>query len=601
MTLLAYEDLRVTLPAMARPVLDGVGLTVAAGEVVALVGESGSGKSVTARAALGLFPQGAEIGGRVSVDGTDLVGAGPASLREVRTNKAAMIYQDPRAAINPVRRVGDFLTEPLRLVHGWSRARAEVRAAELLEAVGLPDPARHLNQFPHELSGGMLQRVVIAAALTAEPRLLLCDEPTTALDVSTQAEILAILGRLQRERGLGLLLITHDIELAASVSDRIYVMYAGRIVETAPVAELFASPGTPTPRDCWDPPRRSPAPSPASPPSPAPRWGCWNPSPGAPSHPAAGSPNPAAATSPRRNCNGTVRPRSPATASPNSPSRRAVEHRAQRPGAPPGERPAQDVPDRRDGGRRRRRAVVLPAHGRGARHRGESGSGKTTTARMLIGLERPDAGEILVQGEPLAASVRGRAARLARAKAVQIVFQDPYLSLDARIPVGATVDGVLRLHGMSDRTARAARVRELLAQVGLGDREAAALPRRLSGGQRQRAAIARALAVEPAVLVLDEAVSALDVSVQAQVLNLLSDIRRDTGIGLVFVSHDLAVVRYVCDEALVMYRGRTIEHRPVGELLTDPHHPYTRLLLASVPRPGWDPDSISRRRRELVL
>lgn len=230
---------------------------------------------------------------------------------------------------------------------------------------------------------------------------------------------------------------------------------------------------------------------------------------------------------------------------------------------------------------------------------GESGSGKTTTARMLIGLERPDAGEILVQGRPLAASVGGRQARLARAKAVQIVFQDPYLSLDARIGIGATVDGVLRLHGMSDRTARAARVRELLAQVGLGDREAAALPRRLSGGQRQRAAIARALAVEPAVLVLDEAVSALDVSVQAQVLNLLSDIRRDTGIGLVFVSHDLAVVRYVCDEALVMYRGRTMEHRPVDALLTAPGHPYTRLLLASVPRPGWDPDSISRRRREL--
>ncbi|MDD9375413.1 ABC transporter ATP-binding protein [Streptomyces sp. ZAF1911] len=245
MTLLAYEALRVTLPGMARPLLDGVGLTVAAGEVVALVGESGSGKSVTARAALGLFPQGAEIAGRVRVEGTDLVGADPASLRDVRTNRAAMIYQDPRAAINPVRRVGDFLTEPLRLVHGWSKARANVRAAELLDAVGLPDPVRHLNQFPHELSGGMLQRVVIAAALTAEPQLLLCDEPTTALDVSTQAEILAVLGRLQRERGLGLLLITHDIELAASVSDRIYVMYAGRIVETAPVAELFASPRHP--------------------------------------------------------------------------------------------------------------------------------------------------------------------------------------------------------------------------------------------------------------------------------------------------------------------------------------------------------------------
>ncbi|MEU9086767.1 ABC transporter ATP-binding protein [Streptomyces sp. NPDC048357] len=245
MTLLAYEGLSVTLPAMARPLLDGVDLRVRAGEVVALVGESGSGKSVTARAALGLFPEGADIGGRVRVDGTDLVGADAAALRDVRTNKAAMIYQDPRAAINPVRRVGDFLTEPLRLVHGWSRAQADARAAELLDAVGLPDPSRHLKQYPHELSGGMLQRVVIAAALTAEPRLLLCDEPTTALDVSTQAEILAVLGRLQRERGLGLLLITHDIELAAAVSDRIYVMYAGRIVETAPVGELFTSPRHP--------------------------------------------------------------------------------------------------------------------------------------------------------------------------------------------------------------------------------------------------------------------------------------------------------------------------------------------------------------------
>ncbi|WP_441249560.1 ATP-binding cassette domain-containing protein [Kitasatospora sp. McL0602] len=231
---------------------------------------------------------------------------------------------------------------------------------------------------------------------------------------------------------------------------------------------------------------------------------------------------------------------------------------------------------------------------------GESGSGKTTTARMLVGLEAPDSGEILLQGRPLATRTRGRAARLARAKAVQIVFQDPYLSLDARLTIGATLDAVLRLHGHADRTARAGRVRELLAQVGLGDREAAALPRRLSGGQRQRAAIARALAVSPAVLVLDEAVSALDVSVQAQVLNLLSGIRRDTGIGLVFVSHDLAVVRYVCDEALVMYRGRTVEHRPVADLLGAPQHPYTQLLLASVPHPGWDPDAIGRRRRDLA-
>ncbi|MFI6586931.1 ABC transporter ATP-binding protein [Embleya sp. NPDC050493] len=245
MTLLDIDALSVTLPGMARPILDRIELTVAAGETVALVGESGSGKSVTARAALGLFPAGADPTGRVRVKGIDLVGADAARLREVRTGLAAMIFQDPRAGISPVRRIGDFLTEALRLVGGWSRARADARAAELLAAVGLPDPERHLRQFPHEMSGGMLQRVMIAAALCGEPELLLCDEPTTALDVATQAEILALLGRLRRERDLGLLLITHDIELAAASCDRIYVMYAGRIVETASAAELFTRPRHP--------------------------------------------------------------------------------------------------------------------------------------------------------------------------------------------------------------------------------------------------------------------------------------------------------------------------------------------------------------------
>ncbi|WP_329122284.1 ABC transporter ATP-binding protein [Streptomyces sp. NBC_01465] len=245
MALLEYENLSITLPGTARPVLDGIDLTVSAGEVVALVGESGSGKSVTARAALGLFPAGAALDGQVSVDGTELVGASAADLRTVRTGKASMIFQDPRAGINPVRRIGDFLTESLRVGQGWAKDRANARAVELLGAVGLPDPPRHLRQYPHELSGGMLQRVMIAGALMVEPRLLLCDEPTTALDVSTQAEIMAILGRLQRERDLGLLLITHDIELAAAACDRIYVMYAGRIVETATTAELFATPRHP--------------------------------------------------------------------------------------------------------------------------------------------------------------------------------------------------------------------------------------------------------------------------------------------------------------------------------------------------------------------
>ncbi|MER5637941.1 ABC transporter ATP-binding protein [Kitasatospora sp. NPDC002227] len=241
--LLDIEELRVELPGAARPVLDGVSLRVAAGEVVGLVGESGSGKSVTARSALGLLPPGARQRGRVLVDGQDVLTADRAALRGLRSGAVSMIFQDPRAGINPVRRIGDFLTEPLRLTHRWPRRRAEERAAELLAAVGLPD--LRLDRYPHELSGGMLQRVMIAGALAGEPRLLLCDEPTTALDVSTQAEILALLGGLQRERGLGLLLITHDIELAAAGCDRVYVMYAGRIVEHAPAAELFGHPRHP--------------------------------------------------------------------------------------------------------------------------------------------------------------------------------------------------------------------------------------------------------------------------------------------------------------------------------------------------------------------
>ncbi|WP_441249561.1 ABC transporter ATP-binding protein [Kitasatospora sp. McL0602] len=243
--LLSYEGLSVALPGMARPILDGVTLSVAAGEAVALVGESGSGKSVTARAALGLLPAGARTGGQVRVDGTGLVGADAASLRAVRTGTASMIFQDPRAGINPVRRIGDFLAEALRVTGGRSRAQADDRALELLAAVGLPDPARHLRQYPHQLSGGMLQRVMIAGALGSDPRLLLCDEPTTALDVTTQAEIMAVLRQAQRDRGLGLLLITHDLDLAGATCDRIYVMYAGRIVETGTAADLLAAPRHP--------------------------------------------------------------------------------------------------------------------------------------------------------------------------------------------------------------------------------------------------------------------------------------------------------------------------------------------------------------------
>ncbi|MFN8158876.1 MAG: ABC transporter ATP-binding protein [Candidatus Nanopelagicales bacterium] len=244
--LLEVDGLSIRMPQLAnRPLLDDVSLQVDAGEIVGLVGESGSGKSLTARAALALLPRDAEVGGRVLVDGDDVLSADRGDVRRLRRTTASMVFQDPRAGINPIRRIGDFLTESLRLNHGWDKAKAQARSLELLEAVGLPDPERHLRQFPHELSGGMLQRVMIAGALTTSPRLLLCDEPTTALDVTTQAEILAILGRLQREQGMGLLFITHDLDLAAAVCDRVYVMYAGRIVEHATAAELFDAPRHP--------------------------------------------------------------------------------------------------------------------------------------------------------------------------------------------------------------------------------------------------------------------------------------------------------------------------------------------------------------------
>ena len=246
MSLLTLTDVSLRMPALARrPLLDGVDLSVDRGEVVGLVGESGSGKSLTARAILGLLPRGADVAGTIEVDGLDVLSAGRDDLRRLRSSQVSMVFQDPRAGINPLRRIGDYLTESVRLARGGDARAASARALELLEAVGLPDPARHLRQFPHELSGGMLQRVMIAGALMGDPSLLLCDEPTTALDVTTQAEIISILARLQAEQGMGMLFITHDLDLAGAICDRVYVMYAGRVVETARAAELFADPRHP--------------------------------------------------------------------------------------------------------------------------------------------------------------------------------------------------------------------------------------------------------------------------------------------------------------------------------------------------------------------
>lgn len=523
MTLLTIDDLRLDVG--QKNLLAGMSLTVEQGETVALVGESGSGKSITARAVLGLLPETAHTTGRVLLDGIDMIDASSQTQRRQRRTVASMIFQDPRSGINPVRRVGDFLTEALEQCHGWSPDRARERALELLRTVGLPDPVRHLKQYPHEFSGGMLQRIMIAAALSTEPRLLLCDEPTTALDVTTQAEIIQLLAAQRDERQMGMLFITHDLNLAASISDRVYVMRAGVVVEHGEVRTVFATPQHEYTRQLI-----------AATPSMA--------GPGVSPHPKTG---------PVLTVSGLTK-----------------TYRTR----------YGDVPAVRDVSFELERGTSLGIVG-------ESGSGKSTIARMLVALEAPDSGKIVVDGNHLAQGARlSRQQRLARARTTQIVFQDPYQSLDPRIPVGRAVADVLALHfGIAGDEARK-RVEELLGQVGLTPEHSQSLPRRLSGGQRQRAAIAKALAVSPTILVLDEATSALDVSVQAQVLELLEKIKNENGQSMVLVSHNLAVVRQVCDEAFVLREGQIVERgRPV-DLLMHPQHPYTRLLVSAIPVPA---------------
>ena len=535
--LLEIEGLRISVPdhGALRVVVDRVDLSIAAGESVGLVGESGSGKTITAKAVLGLLPPGARVEGSVRFDGRDVLRMSPPELRAYRARRAAIVFQDPRAHTNPLRTVGDFLTEGLRHNQGLPKRASQDRARELLRAVGVEDPRGRMASYPHELSGGLLQRVMIAGALSAEPRLLLADEPTTALDTVNQAEVMAILAELRQRLGLAMLFITHDLELAAATCDRTAVMRAGSILEVQRSGELHDRPRHPYTAGLV-----------------AARPSIDGPSPRPPDLPG-----------------GTVAPE-----------------------------PILEVEHLRKvfGPRRGRPAVVAVddlsftvAHGGALGIVGESGSGKTTVARMLLALETPTSGRIRVAGHERATSRSSTAERRRRARDIQIVFQNPYTSLDPRQRVGDCLDEALRLHSRRDRRARHERVLQLLHQVGLEERHARSLPRQLSGGQRQRVAIARALAPEPSILVLDEAVSALDASVQDQVLRLLAAIRAGTGLSYLCISHDLAVVRQVADHLIVMRDGLVVEAGPTAQVLDGPRHPYTRRLRASVPRPGWAP------------
>ncbi|MFD5466694.1 dipeptide ABC transporter ATP-binding protein [Kitasatospora sp. NPDC127059] len=617
--LLAVRDLRVDFagPHGPVPAVRGVDLTLRRGETLGIVGESGSGKSVTALSVLGLLPGTARVSGSVRLDGRELVGLPGRELAAIRGRKVAMVFQDPLSAFTPVYRIGDQIAEAVRVHQPVDRATARRRAAELLDLVGIPAPDRALDSFPHEFSGGMRQRAMIAMAIANEPDILLADEPTTALDVTIQAQVLDVLRTARRETGAALVLVSHDLGVIAGAADRVAVMYAGRVVETAGVDELFAAPRHPYTLGLI---------------GALPRLDGG----GGPLVPIPGAPAPMAELPP--GCPFATRcPLAEARCSATEPPLsgddghlaacvRSAELAEGRP-APSEVYPVPELPSGPATGDRSERAPVLAVSGlgktfpllKGAVFKrkvgevyavdgvdldlregetlglvGESGSGKSTTLFELLRLGAPETGRIELLGHDTARLTRAEAQRL-RAE-LQIVFQDPMASLDPRMPIGDIVAEPLRAQ-RAPREEIARRVPELLHQVGLDPDHAVRYPHQFSGGQRQRVSIARALAVRPKLLVLDEPVSALDVSIQAGVLNLLQSLKAELGLSYLFVSHDLSVIRHLADRVSVMYLGRTVEQGEVSAVFDRPRHPYTRALLSAVPLP----DPAAERARDRIL
>ncbi len=573
-------------------VVDGLSFEVAAGETYALLGESGCGKSMTALSLMRLLPDGGRIAsGAVQLGETDVRALPERDMRNIRGGRMAMIFQEPMLALNPVMKVGEQIAEALTLHRGLAGQAAQDAARSLLDAVGVPDPQRRLDSYPFELSGGLRQRMVIAMALAGEPELLIADEPTTALDVTIQAQVLDVLRKLKTERGMGMLLITHDLGVVAENADRVGVMYAGELVEEGERSEFFAAPQHPYSRMLF---RALPRPGEsgrlATIPGQVPRLG--DPLTGcrfAPRCPHAAlrcrqeSPGWQQMGAQRVRCHfagqlgetgGGAAPATPAPEAPAPPPLLRVD--------------ALEVhfPIRRGVFQRtigHVRAVdgvslAIPA-GRTLALVGESGCGKTTVGKALLRLIEPTAGTVRLDAETLTrhtlASLRTQA---------QMVFQDPFSSLNPRMRVAdILLEGMdaLDVGAASDRREAVAR---LLQQVGLPDDAGGRYPHAFSGGQRQRIAIARALAVSPRLVICDEPTSALDVSVQAQILNLLKDLQSELGLAYLFITHNLAVVEYLAHEVAVMYLGRIVESGPATEVLRVPRHPYTQALIAAVPR-----------------
>jgi peptide/nickel transport system ATP-binding protein len=600
--LLEAEGLRTSLEASGGEVvraLDGVDLAIARGETFAIVGESGCGKSMTALTLMRLLPeQGRVVGGTARLDGTDLLALPELRMRDVRGGRIAMIFQEPATSLNPVLTIGRQIVEVLERHVGLRGAAARARALSLLDAVGIADGARRLDEYPFQLSGGMKQRVMIALALAAEPELLVADEPTTALDVTIQAQVLEVLARLQRERGMAILLITHDLGVVAGMAHRVAVMYAGQIVEVGTRTAFFRAPQHPYARKLF-----------AALPGAGARGAALEVIPGQVPSLAGAFPGcrfvdrcehafERCRTEPPGwtrvgeghlvRCHLREGEVAGELAAPAPTEVGAAEHAV----APP----LLDVcdlkvhfPIRRGILKRTVGHVMavdgvslsIPA-GRTLALVGESGCGKTTVGKAVLQLVRPTAGEVRFGGTVLT-QLRGAALRARRAD-FQIVFQDPYSSLNPRMRVhDILMEGMAALDVLPSRAAREARILELLDHVGLPVGAQWRYPHEFSGGQRQRIAIARALAVNPKLVVCDEPTSALDVSVQAQILNLLKRLQREMGLAYLFITHNIGVVAYLADEVAVMYLGRIVERGAVAEVLGSPRHPYTQALLAAVP------------------
>ncbi len=530
MSVLDIRDLRIALNgAQDQQVVKGLNLTIEEGQTMCLVGESGSGKSLTALATMGLLPPVlTPIAGSIKLKGEELLGAKQSRLRDLRATSMSMIFQEPMTALNPVARVGQQIEEVLEFHSDMSKSKRVDRVREMMEAVHLPDVDKMYRSFPHQLSGGQRQRIMIAMALVMKPQLLIADEPTTALDVTTQAQILKLIQELREQQGTAVLFITHDMGVVSEIADDVTVLKLGEVMETQPVGTLLRHPQTDYTRDLL-----------RSVPSQVPRM----------ERPAKSDNIVLETDDLCKTYGGTGL------------FKRGREVKA-----------VQDV-------------SISLTKGRTLGIVGESGSGKTTVARCIMRLIDPTSGAIKVGGTDIA-TLSQKDLKPHR-KNIQIVFQDPMRSLNPRIEVGQSIiEGPLNFG--TPRAKAMERARELLELVGLPASAVDRFPHQFSGGQRQRIAIARALAMDPDVLVADEAVSALDVSVQAQVLDLLAELQERLGLGILFITHDLGVAAQICDDVLVMQYGRVVEYGPAAQVLGAPQQDYTKALIAAAPGRHWD-------------